>query len=111
PTAIASAPSQNCELDPVMLSGVSSSDVDGSIVQYAWDFEDDGSVDYTSAGATASHSYLPGQHRAKLRVTDNKGAIGLAVVTFTTVKAETVFVSTTGSDANPGTRSLPKLTI
>jgi PKD domain/Carboxypeptidase regulatory-like domain len=111
PTATASAPSQSCELDPVALSGTGT-DADGVVVLYEWDFEDDGTVDYEdSTSADVAHSFMPGTHRAKLTVTDDKGAIGLAVVTFASVKAETVFVATTGNDANPGTRSLPKQTI
>ncbi len=111
PTATASAAAQTCELEPVLLSG-SGVDVDGSIVQYAWDFEDDGTVDYTSPSiGDVSHSYSHGTYRAKLRVKDDKGAIGLAVVTFSTIEADTVYVATTGNDANPGTRNLPKRTI
>ena len=111
PTATASAPSQTCELDPVALSGTGT-DADGVIVLYEWDFEDDGTVDYEdSTSADVAHVYAVGNHRAKLTVTDDKGAIGLDVVTFTSVKAETVFVATTGNDANPGTRPQPKQTI
>jgi hypothetical protein len=110
PTATASAIA-GCELNPVVLSGTGS-DMDGTIALYGWDFEDDGTVDYTSTtSASTNHTYSSGAHRAKLTVIDDKGAIGLAVVTFATAPAETVFVSTTGSNANPGTRNFPKLTI
>ena len=59
------------------------SDVDGSIVRYEWDFTNDGTFDYSSpTTASTTHDYgTAGTYTAKLRVTDNDGAIGLAVVT------------------------------
>lgn len=50
-----------------------SSDPDGRIVDYAWDFGD-GS---TGTGMITSHTYrLPGEHRVRLTVTDDSGARG-----------------------------------
>lgn len=49
-----------------------SSDPDGTIAQYQWDFENDGTVDAT--GATATHTYsAAGLYVAVLTVTDNTG--------------------------------------
>lgn len=56
-------------------SGNTSSDADGSITAYAWDFGDGGSA----AGVTATHSYAnPGEYVVKLTVTDDQGATGSA---------------------------------
>jgi PKD repeat protein len=53
--------------------GSGSSDTDGSVPGYAWDFGD-GS---TGSGATATHTYgTPGTYRVKLTVTDNGGRTG-----------------------------------
>jgi PKD repeat protein len=57
-----------------------SSDLDGSIVKYEWDFEGDGSFDFDSgASAFSSFSYLvAGDYDPTVRVTDNKGATDTA---------------------------------
>jgi hypothetical protein len=50
-----------------------SSDSDGSITTYEWDWTNDGSYDATTS-ATATHSYSsPGSYDVKLRVTDDDG--------------------------------------
>lgn len=55
-----------CDFD-----GTGSSDTDGTISSYAWDFGDGG----TSSGATASHSYAAeGTYTVTLSVTDDDGA-------------------------------------
>lgn len=60
----------------VNLDGSQSYDPDGTIVRYEWDLDGDG-VFELDGGATATYSWLlelPGDHRVKLRVTDNAGA-------------------------------------
>ena len=50
----------------------SSSDPDGSIISYEWDWTNDGTYDDT--GMSATHSYSsPGSYDVKLRVTDDDG--------------------------------------
>ncbi len=52
-----------------------SSDPDGSIVSYDYDFDGDLNFDALDAGPNVSHNYvLPGSFNARLRVTDNEGA-------------------------------------
>ncbi len=88
------------------------SDPDGSIVLYEWDFEDDGTFDASSTTTADVTIAWPatGSYRAKIRVTDDRGAIALAVVNFDV--AEDIHVSaTTGSDANAGTRLAPVATV
>ena len=98
---------------PVDVIG-SGSDQDGIIVLYEWDFEDDGIVDWTSStSGTASHLYEePGIYHPKFTVTDDKGAIGLAVRGPIEIMCGQVHVSVvTGSDDNPGTPDAPFATI
>jgi hypothetical protein len=92
--------------------GGSGTDADGTVVRYEWDFENDGVFDYSSStSASVSHVYPgPGTYVAKLRVTDDHGAVGMSAVNVTVNPA--VFVSaTTGSPSNPGTRAQPLSTI
>src|SRR2546428_3027289 len=49
-----------------------SSDPDGTIASYAWNFGDGG----TGSGQTASHTYALGDYNVTLTVTDNAGATG-----------------------------------
>ena len=56
--------------DPLALSGAGSSDADGDVLTYDWDFGD-GS---TAEGATASHTYVTaGEYTVRLIVTDVRG--------------------------------------
>ncbi|HYF50103.1 MAG TPA: PKD domain-containing protein [Planctomycetota bacterium] len=54
----------------VSFNGTSSTDSDGTIVSYAWNFGDG----TTGSGATTSHIYSAGTWTATLTVTDNGGA-------------------------------------
>ncbi len=95
--------------------GAVAADADGTVVLYEWDFEDDGVFDWSSAAnANALHAYpSQGQYLAKLRVTDDDGGIGLAVVQVTVEPPlpTAVFVTPTGSDANSGGMTTPVKTI
>lgn len=67
----------------VNFSGVGSSDADGSVVAWAWNFGDGGSA----TGVTTSHSFAtPGSYMVQLLVTDNSGlSAGSFVFTVTGV--------------------------
>lgn len=59
----------------VYVNGGGSSDPDGTITTYAWDWTNDGIYDDSGASATASHTYTTGDtYTIKLRVTDNGSA-------------------------------------
>jgi PKD repeat protein len=60
----------------VDFSGAQSTDSDGTIVKYEWDFDDDGVYDLDSGtDATVSHTYTDvGSYTPRMRVTDDKGA-------------------------------------
>ena len=62
----------------VSFDGSSSSDVDGTLVSYVWNFGDSA----TASGATTSHIYsTPGTYVARLTVTDNHGASNFTTTT------------------------------
>lgn len=64
----------------VSFNGSASSDPDGAVVSYAWNFGDGA----TGSGATASHTYAAaGAFAARLTVTDDKGAASSATQTIT----------------------------
>ncbi len=64
----------------VAFDGSGSSDADGTIVDWSWDFGD-GS---TASGPTAAHTYTaPGTYNATLAVTDNEGSVGVSGRTIT----------------------------
>src|SRR5207247_1583984 len=93
PVAVASAtPTSGTSPLAVNFSSAGSSDSDGSIVAYDWDFGDGG----TSTAANPSHTYnAAGTYTATLVVTDNLGAkaTNSLVVTVSANPNNVVFVS------------------
>ncbi len=79
PTAVANAtPSSGRFPLTVALSSAGSSDTDGTIVAYSWNFGDGTG---NSADANPTHTYAnPGSYTATLTVTDDDGATGEATV-------------------------------
>ncbi|MXX59828.1 MAG: DNRLRE domain-containing protein [Rhodothermaceae bacterium] len=74
----------------VQFDASASTDVDGVIVAYDWDFGDGNS----GSGETASHTYASfGRYAAKLKVTDDFGATGLAEKTIAVRDSHSVTVS------------------
>ncbi len=63
---------RRCDFD-----GTDSSDPDGSVVSYAWDFGDGG----TATGSTPSHDFVTsGTRDVTLTVTDDEGTTGSVVI-------------------------------
>lgn len=87
-------------------------DPDGTIELVEWDFQDDGFFDVSGPAAyTPSWAIADaGSYRVKVRVTDDKGAIGLAVLNYDVYDA--IYVSGVGGDDyDPGTKAKPVQTI
>jgi PKD repeat protein len=67
---------------PVALDASGSSDPDGSIVNYEWDFNGDGLYDAYGPLAIAGYTFtMPGSHDVWVRVTDDSGAQDTAQAT------------------------------
>ncbi len=91
PTLANTPPTASVTADPtegdapllVNFDASGSSDADGSVVSYEWDFEGDGTYDEQGTSPTTSHTYdLPRElpYDATVRVTDNAGATDTASV-------------------------------
>ncbi len=80
PIAQANGPYSSTVNSPVAFSSSGSSDPDGNIASYQWDFGD-GNV---SSQASPSHSYAAaGNYSVSLTVTDNKGATNISMTNAT----------------------------
>jgi PKD repeat protein len=78
--AISATPISGLAPLTVSFNGSSSSDPDGTIASYAWDFGDSTGA----SGVTASHTYnTAGSYTARLRVTDDYGATASKTVVIT----------------------------
>jgi hypothetical protein len=88
-------PVANCIADPksgvtpltVQFGAPDSTDPDGSVVLYEWDFDGDGTYDWNSGtSGSTTHAYeTSGVHNAILRVTDDEGATDTESVTITAI--------------------------
>ncbi len=80
----------------VSLDGSGSSDPDGSVVAWRWDFGDGSPADSVS-GAQAAHAYgAAGTYAVTLTVTDDDGATGSVVQQVTVTDGETVVIAEVG---------------
>ncbi len=119
PVADAGGPYSVDEGGTVILDGSASSDADGTVVDYAWDCEDDGVVDQSGASPTVSCTYDDdGAVVARLTVTDDEGATDEATATVTVAnldpalgtvqppadvaEGQVVAFTATASDPGPG---------
>ena len=66
------APAEPVVGEAVTFDGTLSTDLDGSIAAYSWDFDEDGQADATTAVATKTFA-TTGPHTVSLTVTDNTG--------------------------------------
>jgi len=63
--------------DRIEFDASASSDPDGEIVEYAWDWKSNGSYDQTTTDSVIEHTFSSsGSHQVTLRVTDDDGATG-----------------------------------
>jgi hypothetical protein len=82
---------------PVYFDGSTySSDSDGTITKYEWDFKNDGTYDWssTTTGKT-TYIYSAGSYAAKLRITDDDGATATDTVSIKVNPAPALVVSIT----------------
>jgi uncharacterized delta-60 repeat protein len=92
PTALAGGPYLVNAGSVVLLDGTGSSDVDGSILSYEWDFDYDGSSFTTDAtGSSVNFSAIgltgPAVRTVALRVTDNNDATSVVATALVTINA------------------------
>ncbi len=71
----------------ITLDGSGSSDPDGQIAKYEWDFNNDGNPDATGPKVSFTCPTAPGSVTITLTVTDNSGAIATAQQTITVTQA------------------------
>lgn len=75
----------------VVLDASGSTDLEGKIVLYGWDLDDDGDIDETTTGPTLETTFPePGEYTVGLTVTDEKGNVSTTTLTFTVVSSLTV---------------------
>jgi len=98
PTASAGGPYEGTAGQEITFDGSASSDSDGSITEYIWDFGDGSS----GSGVKPAHSYVKaGTYTASLKVKDNNGQVSDAVTAGVTVKeAEKVYPANTSPITN-----------
>lgn len=83
PTAeLTASPSSPSTGETVTLDASGTSDPDGSIAEYRWDVDGDGTVDQTTTSATVDYSYsAAGTVEASVTVEDDDGATDQATTT------------------------------
>jgi PKD repeat protein len=92
PTANAGGPYSGNEGSSISFDASGSSDPGNDIVQYEWDWDNDGSYDAT--GVTAAYSFLDsGSHTVGLRVSDADGAFDSATATVTVANVAPIAVA------------------
>ncbi len=91
----------------VDFTGTNSSDSDGTIVSYSWDFGDGSG----SSIANPTYTYQsPGTFTARLTVTDNQGAIGQSSVIITVTEpasGNVIYVDNRATQAGDGSQASP----
>ncbi|MBN2082880.1 PKD domain-containing protein [bacterium] len=82
PQADLTADMTSCtRLDTVTFDASGSTDADGTIVEYAWDFDGDGTYDAYTTENTTTYSYEDtGNHQARVCVTDSSGDTDTAFI-------------------------------
>lgn len=95
--------------EAVVFDASGSSDPDGEIVKYEWDWTNDGTFDFESDQATAIHPYgRAGEFTVRLRVTDNEGATAEATASVSVIEGLKAGAAVTGvSSAFAGDPTIP----
>jgi PKD repeat protein len=70
--------------EPVTFDASASSDPDGSITRYAWDFDGDSTIEVAGSSATVTHTFdVSGEQTVRLTVTDDSGEAATTTRTIT----------------------------
>jgi len=80
----------------VAFDGTTSTDPDGNLVSYEWDFDGNDTVDATGASTTTSYD-SSGNYTSRLTVTDDDGAVDIWSQVITVVGESAPTVSITGT--------------
>ncbi|MUV90305.1 PKD domain-containing protein [Halapricum sp. CBA1109] len=87
--------------ESIVFDASTSSDPDGTIDRYDWDWTDDGS--YEGSGETATHTYdAPGNYTVRLRVVDNGSATNTTTRTVQVVVSQPPTANVTYTPDSPG---------
>lgn len=71
------SPASPAASETVTFDASASDDPDGTVVEYRWDFDDDGTFDVSQASPTTTHAFAAGgDHIVTLQVVDDDGATG-----------------------------------
>ena len=82
PVGVSGGPYAGNEGFAVQLNGAGSGDFDGTVIQWEWDCENDGTFELISSGPTASCTYNDnGVYGVALRVTDDDGGTNVVLTT------------------------------
>jgi hypothetical protein len=108
PTARITGPTSGSVGAALTFSGSTSSDPDGTIASYAWNFGDSS----TGTGASASHTYsAAGTYTVRLTVTDDKGATNSAESSVAITAAGPTTGTVTGTVTSPQRGPLAGVTV
>lgn len=104
PVASLAVPSLAVVDQPVTLDASGSSDPDGTVTQYEWDFNGDGVYDQTTSQPTVNHTFsgAAGERTVGLRVTDNGASTGT-----TTAKVNLVLAPVPGTLSASAPNAVP----
>lgn len=95
------SPSDPTTGESITFDGGGSSDSDGSVQQYKWDFDGDGA--YDDLGESVTHSYGgTGDYDVRLQVLDDDGAVDETVRTVSVSESSTGGGSSGGGDTGDG---------
>jgi PKD repeat protein len=95
------APTDPTPGEPIAFDAGASSDPDGTIARYDWDWTDDGS--YEASGQTATHAYdAPGNYTVRLRVVDNGSATNTTTRTVQVAVSQPPTANVTYTPDSPG---------
>ncbi|WP_227375437.1 PKD domain-containing protein [Haladaptatus halobius] len=84
--------------ESVTFDASGTSDSDGDVTEYRWDFDGDGTVDETTKEATTGHAYkTPGERTARVTVVDSEGQTDDATATVQVTEGTTDGRSTSES--------------